>query len=284
MHTRRDFLYASSMGMAALALQRFSHASVTHRPIGVQLYTVRELVAANLPEVLTQIQQIGYQEVEVFGPVYTHPAKELRQMIQDHGLRVPSGHFDYDGLDSKLDYARELGLEYVVCPMLPRSMWNSLDGFKKAAAQFNVWGEQVQKMGMHFAFHNHDYEFQHFGNTTGYDTLLAETDPKLVSFEMDCYWVAQAGHNPVKMLEKHASRIRLLHLKDRKPRFPPSYQMNAASAHFTEVGTGTIDWKKILELAERQGVSHLFVEQDQTAVPPIESLRISYQNLEKIMA
>ncbi|MHB1023944.1 MAG: sugar phosphate isomerase/epimerase family protein [Acidobacteriaceae bacterium] len=284
MYTRRNFLRSSSISVATLAMRRFAHAAVTHRPIGVQLYTVRALAEKNLPTVLAQIQQIGYQEVETYWNVYTHPAKELRQMIQDHGLRVPSGHFDYDGLSHKLDYARELGVEYVVCPMLPKTMWNSLDGFKKAAAQFNVWGEQVQKMGMHFAFHNHDYEFQHFGDTTGYDTLLAETDPKLVSFEMDCYWITQAGHDPVTMLEKHASRIHMLHLKDRKPGFPPSYQLNAAAAHFTEVGTGTIDWKKILAVAERQRVSHMFVEQDETAMPPMESLRISYQNIEKLMA
>ena len=99
-------------------------------------------------------------------------------MIVDNGLTVPSGHFDYDGLESKLDYAKELGVQYMVCPMLPKTMWTSADGFKKAAEQFNKWGEQVQSMGMQFGFHNHNYEFQKFGNTTGFDILTKTADPK----------------------------------------------------------------------------------------------------------
>ena len=284
MHTRREFLRYSSAGLAAFSMQRFLYAGTTTRPLGVQLYTVRSLAEKDLGSVLAQIHQIGYQEVETYWNVYTHPAKELRQMIADHGLRVPSGHFDYEGLDSKLEYAKELGVDYVVCPMLPKSMQNSLDSFKKAADQFNHWGEQVQKLGMRFAFHNHNYEFQHFGNTTGYETLLTRTDPKLVFFEMDCYWITQAGLNPVTMLQQHGDRIRMLHLKDRKPGFPASQQLGDAAQHFTEVGTGTIDYKRILAIAQQQGIKYTFVEQDSTTIPPMESLRISYQNLEKLMA
>ncbi len=284
MHTRREFLLRSSAASLAFAARRFAYAAHAGKPLGVQLYTVRNLAEKDLASVLAQIQSIGYQEVETYWNIYTHPAKQLRQMIADHGLRVPSGHFNYEGLSAKLDYARELGVEYIVCPMLPKSMWNSLDGFKKAAGQFNVWGERARNMGMRFAFHNHNYEFQHFGDTTGYDTLLAETDPKLVSFEMDCYWIMQAGHNPVKMLERHADRIRLLHLKDRLPGFPATQQLNETAEHFTEVGTGTLDLKQILQVAERQGIKYMFVEQDSTIIPPMESLRVSYKNIETLMA
>ena len=284
MHTRREFLRTSSAGLAVFAMKRFSYAATTKRPLGVQLYTVRSLAEKNLGSVLAQIHQIGYEEVETYWNVYTHSAKELRRMITDHGLRVPSGHFDYDGLSDKLEYAKVLGVEYVVCPMLPKSMWNSLGGFQKAADQFNQWGEQAHKMGMRFAFHNHNYEFQRFGSTTGFHTLLARTDPKLVFLEMDCYWITQAGRDPVKMLEQHAGRIRMLHLKDRKADFPPSQQLSPAAEHFTEVGTGTIDYKKILAMAKQQGIQHMFVEQDSTTIPPMESLRISYQNLEKLLA
>ena len=284
MHTRRDFLRYSATGLAALGLQRFLYADTAHRPLGVQLYTVRTLAEKDLASVLAQIHQIGYQEVETYWNVYSHPAKELRQMITDHGLQVPSGHFDYEGLEGKLEYAKELGVEFVVCPMLPKSMQNSLDAFKKAADQFNHWGEQVKNLGMQFAFHNHNYEFQHFGSTTGYDTLLTKTDPKLVSFEMDCYWITQAGLNPVTMLEQHADRIRMLHLKDRRRGFPTSQHLGDAAEHFTEVGTGTIDYKQILAVAQRQGIKHTFVEQDSTTIPAMESLRVSYQNLEKLMA
>jgi sugar phosphate isomerase/epimerase len=120
------------------------------------------------------------------------------------------------------------------------------------------------------------------GETTGFDTLLSRTDPKLVCFEMDCYWITQAGQDPLAMLQRLGKRIRLLHLKDRKPGFPPSQQLNSAAEHFTEVGNGSIDWKKILDAAQKYGVEHSFVEQDETERVPIESLRISYNNIKAL--
>ncbi|MBV8894836.1 MAG: sugar phosphate isomerase/epimerase, partial [Acidobacteria bacterium] len=240
MQSRRDFLQISAAALAGLRYHEPLGAGPARRPIGVQLYTVRQQAEKNLPEVLQQIHAIGYREIELYWNVYTHPAPELRRMLADHGLTAPSGHFNYDGLASKLEYARELELQWVVCPMLPRAMWDSVDGFRRAADQFNRWGEQLRALGIRFAFHNHNYEFQKFGNTTGFDVLMASTDPNLVSLEMDCYWVTQAGHDPIEMLENVGQRVRMLHLKDRKPGFPPSQQLNDAAGHFTEVGRGTI--------------------------------------------
>src|ERR1035441_5354615 len=241
MVTRRDFLQLTAAGVGSLALRRISIAADTRIPLGVQLYTVRDQAEKNLNQVLAQISKIGYQEVETYWNIYSHPAKELRKMIADNGLRVPSGHFDYDGLASKLDYAKELGVQYMICPMLPKDLWTSADGFKKAAAQFNQWGEKVHGMGMQFGFHNHNYEFQKFGNSTGFDILTQNTDAKLVCLEMDCYWITQAGQDPVAMLKKYGSRIQLLHLKDRKPGFPTSQTLDPTAEHFTEVGSGTIN-------------------------------------------
>ena len=138
MITRRDFLQLSAAGVGAVALSQFSLAANTRIPLGVQLYTVREQAEKDLGAVLAHISMIGYNEVETYWNVYTHPAKKLRSMIVDNGLSVPSGHFDYDGLESKLEYAKELGVQYMICPMLPKDMWTSADGFKKAAAQFNL--------------------------------------------------------------------------------------------------------------------------------------------------
>ncbi len=280
--TRRNFLRGISLGVPALSLSRFAFAGA-RQPLGVQLYTVRNLAEQDLPGVLAQIRSIGYEEVETYWNVYSHPAHQLRQMILDHGLRVPSGHFDYDGFDRKLDYANELGVRYMICPMLPKNMWNFVEGFQRAADQFNQWGEKTRALGMRFAFHNHDYEFQQFGSKTGFDVLMERTDPKLVEWEMDCYWVTQAGQDPVAMLRKYRDRIRLLHLKDRKPGYPTSHKLDAAAEHFTEVGTGSIDWKKVLAVAHQQGIRYYFVEQDTTTLPPMESLQISYRNLRKIM-
>ena len=138
MITRRDFLKYSAAGLGTLALSDLSFAQLKPFPIGVQLYTVRDQAKKDLGATLAHIAMIGYNEVETYWSVYKHPAKELRKMIVDNGMTVPSGHFNYDGLATKLDYAKELGVQYVVCPILPEDMWTSADGFKKAAEQFKV--------------------------------------------------------------------------------------------------------------------------------------------------
>lgn len=284
MINRRDFLQLSAAALGTLALRNSLFAAIKPFPVGVQLYTVRDQAEKDLGAVLAHISMIGYKEVETYWNVYTHPAKQLRTMIADNGLSVPSGHFNYDGLDSKLDYAKELGVEYVVCPMLPKSMWTSADGFKTAAEQFNKWGEKVHSMGMQFGFHNHNYEFQKFGNTTGFDILTTTADPKLVCLEMDCYWITQAGQDPVAMLKKYGSRIQLLHLKDRQAGFPTTQMLSPDAEHMTEVGSGTINWKAVIETGQQTGVKHFFVERDNGSTPAFESLRISYDYLNKLMA
>jgi sugar phosphate isomerase/epimerase len=252
------------------------------RSLGAQLYTVRQDAARDLPAVLEAVRKIGYTEVETYWDIYAHPPAELRRMINDHGLTAPSGHFDYGGLDSKIDYAKSLGVQYVICPILPESMWLTLDGYKRAADQFNIWGETIHQGGMQFGFHNHNYEFRRFGDITGFETMMSRCDPKLVCIEMDCYWITQAGRDPLQMFRQYGNRIKLLHLKDRKPGFPTSQMKDAAAEHFTEVGAGTIHWQEILAVAEKNGVKHLFVERDSGDLPAMESLRISYQNSQKI--
>ncbi|HWC19302.1 MAG TPA: sugar phosphate isomerase/epimerase, partial [Terriglobales bacterium] len=264
MLSRRDFLYSGVTALGSIAANRTLFARPAPYPrLGVQLYTVRKQAEADLPPLLKQIRQIGYDEVETYWNVYSHPAKELRQMILDAGLKVPSGHFDYDGLPGKLDYARELGVSFVICPILAENLRNTVDDFRRAADNFNQWGERARSMGMRFGFHNHNYEFRKLDGTTGFQTLVERTDPKLVCFELDCYWITQAGQDPVSMLQKLGKRVRMLHLKDRKPGVTTSQQLNKAAEHFTEVGNGSIDWKRVLSEAEQLEIEHLFVEQDE---------------------
>jgi sugar phosphate isomerase/epimerase len=276
---RRRFLQLSIASVGGLATSRLLASE--RRSLGAQLYTVRKEAERDLPAVLEPIRKIGYTEVETYWDIYGHPAPELRRMINDHGLKVPSGHFNYDGLDSKIDYAKALGVQYVICPMLPESMWFTLDGYKRAADQFNIWGEKIHQAGMQFGFHNHNYEFRRFGDTTGFEAMMSRCDAKLVCIEMDCYWITQAGGDPLQMFQQYGNRIKLLHLKDRKPGFPTSQVKDAAAEHFTEVGAGTIHWQEILAAAEKNGVKHLYVERDSGDLPAMESLRISYQNLQK---
>lgn len=280
MYGRREFIKFSVVAASGVLMDKFAAA---HHPLGVQLYTVRDQAERDLPAVLEAVHEIGYQEVETYWDVYSHPAAELRRMISDHGLRVSSGHFNYAGLDSKIEYAKTLGVDYMVCPMLPEDMRHTLDGFRRAADQLNVWGEKVRQAGMQLGFHNHNYEFRHFGDTTGFETLMEGTDPKLLCLEMDCYWVVQAGEDPLRMTERYGNRIELLHLKDRKAGFPTSQVMDASAEHFTEVGSGTINWKAVLAVAESNGVKHFYVERDSGDLPAIESLRVSFKYLQRLM-
>ena len=280
MMSRRNFLTKSAVAVGLASAQGLW--AENHRAIGVQLYTVRDQAERDLPSVLKEIHSIGYKEVETYWDVYNRPAAELRRMIEDHGLRVPSGHFNYDGLEQKLDYAAALGVQYVTCPMLPQSQWVSLAGFQKAAEDFNRWGKLAHERGMTLAFHNHNYEFQKFGTTTGFEELLARTDPTLVKLEIDCYWISQAGRDPVETIRQLKGRVKMLHLKDRIAGVSTSQTLDASAEHFTEVGGGTIKWKEVLRVAKECGVEHFFVERDSGELNAMESLRRSYRYLHQL--
>lgn len=292
MMNRRNFLQLSTAAVLPI-LQRplwaQAHAH-THVLIGLQLSTLvkRPMPEPDLVNAFQEIHAIGFQEVEPWHTVYSIPAKRLRQDIAASGLTVACGHFEYSDLAAdltgQLQYAKALGLKWVICPMLPKAQWMSPDGYHTAARQFNAWAARAHDMGMGFAFHNHDYEFRNFGGTTGYEILLKETDPKLVFYEMDCYWITQAGLDPVQVLHQLGRRVRMLHIKDRKPGFPPSNDMSQSSAHFTEVGSGSINWPAILRVAKKLQIEHYFIEQDHIDGPPLESLRASYTYLRKILS
>ena len=285
---RREFLVSSmAVTTTVMAGTSTAFAAPAKRPLGVQLYTVRNQAEKDLPSVLAAIKKIGYDEVETYWSVYTHPAAELKKLISDNGLQVPSGHFDYDGLEGKMDYAATLGLEFMICPMLPEKDWNSLDAYRKFSDVFNRWGEMVKQRGMRFGFHNHNYEFRHLRDADGkdvrpWDVLMARTDPSLVCVEMDCYWVTEAGLDPIAMFQTLGDRIRMIHLKDRLPGFPISQEKDDAAEHFTPVGTGTIDWKAVIAAAEKNNIRHMFVEQDKGGVP-LQNLGVSYKTVRAIL-
>jgi sugar phosphate isomerase/epimerase len=285
MLTRREFAGSAAAGIAALALGPRAFGKKVDRPLGVQLYTVRSIIQNDMPGTLAAIRKIGYKTVEAFAAQYSKvTAKDLRQAILNAGLTVPSAHFGYPDFDTRFDYAKELGVECMVCASIPATIANSGDGYKQAADQYNKWGEQAKKMGMKFGFHDHDTEFKVFDGVTGFDILMEHTDPALVQWQMDCYWVAQAGYDPVAMLRKHGKRMQSLHLKDRKRGAPVSTDTGPGSQFFTEVGEGTLDWPTILHLADQNHIPDMYVEQDITERPPLECLQISYDHLVKYLS
>lgn len=287
MPTRRDFLRLSSLAAAAgctISLPRRAFAvPADHLIYGVQLFMVRAQAPKDLAGILSAIRKVGFTQIELYPIAYTHSSVELKQIVADSGLGCVSAHFDYAGFESKIAYGRELGLRYMVCPMLPRDQWTSTGGFRKAAADFNRWAKSVEAAGMTFAFHNHCYEFKpQDGGTTGWQTLMENTDPGLVKLELDLYWLTQGGQDPAAMLKKYADRAVLIHLKDRTAGAPTGYVLDASAEHFTELGKGSIDWPGLLVQARKQGIKYAFLDQDGTSMPVLESMSESFAYLRRL--
>ena len=276
MTTRREFLESGAKSAAAAAMLgrgALAHAApVEHLIYGVQMYEVRQQVATDLAGALRSIKDAGFNQVELFPLACQRPPAELRKMMADAGLIAVSGHFDYDKLDMAVDYAHQIGLKYLVCPYLPKH--DALDDFKKAADTFNRMGEATKKAGMEFVFHNHDYEFKPMNGTNGWTTLMQGTHADLVKLELDVFWLTEAGQDPLSMLKAQRERAVLIHLKDRKPGAPTSFELNAAAAAaIAELGKGGIDFPALLKQAKEQGIRYAYLDQDLTSLPVEESMK-----------
>jgi sugar phosphate isomerase/epimerase len=283
MLTRRRFsaLAAAAAG-AVLAGPLKIEAATTRSGVefGVQLFTVRNDIK-DLGATLRMIHSIGYASVETYPIVYNRPAKELKALISSCGLKAPSGHFEYATLEEKVDYASELGLEYMICPMIPRPQWDSLDGFRQGAEHMNKAAAKARAAGLKFGYHPHNYEFKLLEGGRGFDVLMQELD-KSVKLELDIYWAVEAGQDPFDIIEHYHNRLELVHIKDRKPASEFTFAPDAHAAHFTEAGSGTIEWKEILGEAERRGASQFFVDQDGSDLPIEQSLRASWNYLSQL--
>ncbi|HEX7051851.1 MAG TPA: sugar phosphate isomerase/epimerase [Longimicrobiales bacterium] len=241
--------------------------------IGIQLYTVRDLMARDVEGTLAALARIGYREVE-FAGLHGRSAREMRAILDRLELTAPAGHVSLaevrDDLDRVLDDAATLGQDYVVCPYLDVA-YRSRDGIKRAAEIFNRAGAAARGVGLGFAYHNHDFEFEPLPDgTLPYDLLLAETDPALVRMEMDLFWITKGGGDPLAYFARHAGRFPLVHVKDL-----------SADGAMVNVGEGTIDFAKIFARAEQAGIRHYFVEHDQPAAP-LDDARVSYTYLRRL--
>jgi Sugar phosphate isomerases/epimerases len=234
---------------------------------------VRRAAAADLAGTLAQVAKVGYKEVE-FAGYHNHAAAEVRDLLRQNGLTAPSAHIAITEIQKTpgktFDDARTIGHEWIVVPSLPAGKRESVDDWKRVADQFNAAARQVKAAGFRFAFHNHNDVFKKVGDVVPIDVLIAETDPSLVSYEMDVYWVVNGGGDPVDLLTRHAGRFRLMHLKDSMG--PPNHKM-------ADVGSGVIDFKTIL--AHAKGIEHYFVEHDD---PPdaFTDIATSYSYLSRL--
>jgi sugar phosphate isomerase/epimerase len=249
---------------------------------GVQLYMVRNQLK-DLPSTLRLIHDTGYTQVETFSAVYDRPAKELGSLIANTGLKAFSGHFDYATLEEKVDYAADLGLRCMICPMIPPSQWDSLDGFRRAADHLNEAAAKARAAGMNFGYHPHNYEFRRLQGQRGFDVLMQEFDPA-TKLELDVYWAVEAGQDPVDLMRTNRSRMGLIHIKDRKPTKGVSFSPFASmkTHNCTEAGSGTIDWTAVLGEARKLGATQFILDQDETALTIDESLRKNWKYLSQL--
>lgn len=289
--SRRTFLKTTSASAACAAL--WNHvprlmANPLGLPLGLQLYSVRDILPKDYEGTLQQLGAMGYREVEAAG-FFGHSPSEVKQAMDQAGLHCVSAHYPLKDLLPKLEetiqYGKDLGLEYIVCaaPTLKdasrvkeansRAARESmtLDDWRWNADQFNHIGERVRAAGMHFAYHNHTPEFRSENGVVFYDELMRVTDPAKVSMELDCGWAVVAGANPVDLLKRYPTRICMLHVKE--------FKLTAASTPSdpppsTEMGRGTIDYRPIFEAAKKASIKHAFVEQEQFDMPPMEALKI----------
>jgi sugar phosphate isomerase/epimerase len=187
-----------------------------------------------------------------------------------------------DELARAIDQAKKWGFAYAVFPYLPPAERGGLDKIRVLTDKLNRAGEKCRAVGLGFCYHNHAFEFEPMEGTTGFQVMMDRLDKNLCGFELDCFWVSVAGHDPAELLGKLSGRVPLAHLKDKAPGTPVMFKESVDRGAFKEVGKGTIDWPAVLRAAASAGVQHYFVEQDQTPGDPVESLRQSFGYLSKL--
>ncbi|MGA7399337.1 MAG: TIM barrel protein [Candidatus Sulfotelmatobacter sp.] len=289
--SRRGFLKTATASAACAALWNGAPrllANALGLPLGLQLYSVRDVLPKDYDGTLHQLAALGYREVEAAG-FFGHTPAEVKQSMDRAGLHCVSAHYPLSQLLPKVDetiqFGKDLGLSYIVCasPMLKdpshvkdpgsRAARESmtLDDWRWNADQFNHIGEKVNAAGMRFAYHNHTPEFRSENGVVFYDELLRQTDPAKVTFELDCGWAVVAGQKPAEILSRNPTRFSMLHVKDFKmtPTSTPSDHPPS-----TEMGHGNIDYRPIFEAAKKADIKHAFVEQEEFDMPQMEALKI----------
>ncbi len=254
--------------------------------VGIQLYTLRDQISKDVKGVIDKVAKAGYAEVETYGyslqnKFWGLEPKAFYQLLKANKLTAPSGHFGFDDyigagkdddLKTYIEAAKAIDMKYIVVPYLGDKLRQSASDYQRIAQRLNTAAEACKKAGLVLAYHNHDFEFAKHGNTTGYDILLKETDKDLVQFELDLYWVVRAGLEPVDMFKANPGRFVMWHVKDMDKANP---KLN------TEVGSGTVNFKKIFSQASLSGVKHIFVEQENFAMDPFKSINQSFGYVKK---
>ena len=280
-YQRRQFLKISAALGSGLVLTSVSNQLIGCSPsrhmdvsknFGLQLWTIREDMARDPRGTLTQVASFGYKQVEGFegpkGIFWGMKNTEFKKLMDDLGMTFIASHCDINkDFDRKASEATEIGMKYLICPYLGPQ--KSIDDFKRFAATFNERGATCKKNGIRFGYHNHDYGFIPLQGQLPQHILMDNTDKDLVDFEMDIYWVVTAGQDPMAWFNQYPDRFRLGHVKDRR-KGAPATERDASVV----LGTGSIDFKKLLADAQKKGLRYFIVEQElYEGTTPIEAAR-----------
>lgn len=320
-NSRRTFIKQAGIGISGALLSPYlfscennSKGSSPFHNIGLQLYTLRDLLTQDPVKTLETIAKIGYNHVETFGfdlekhSFWDLNVDDLKKILTDNNLKSHSGHYDManylsrhqtdkDSIERYIETAHKLGQTYIIAPVSAMDDINALtvEDYQYAAEQLNKAGEMSQKAGIKIGYHNHFWEFRSFANgTKGLDILLAFTEPNLVDFELDLFWTEKSGLSPQSYFEKYPGRFPLWHIKDMDRQYTKSIldeefkevglEDIMKEIRYTEVGAGAIDFKNISTYAEKAGLKHAFVEQDDIYIAnKFESIKKSYKYVQEFL-
>ena len=295
MYQRRDFLKVTATGIALTAISgkilgcksssMLGSEGDNLKEFGLQLYTLRDVMPNDPKGVLKQVSQMGYKYIESYehdklGMFWGMTNTEFKKYMDELNMQIVASHCNINkDFERKADEAAAIGMKYLICPSLENEKGMDKEACKKAADLFNSKGAVCKAKGMRFGYHNHDGPFlSRADNLIPEEFFLQNTDPSLVDFEMDIYWVATAGQDPVAWLKKYPNRFRLGHLKDRKKNTPLSEREVSVN-----LGDGSIDFKKILKVAKENGMQYYIVEQEKyEGTTPLAASKADAEYLKKI--
>jgi len=279
---RRKFIQTT--GMAAAGMLAFPSLTEAKKKqaFGLQLYTLRDVIKSDVKSILSSVASMGYTEVETYGyndgKLFDMPVAEFGTFMKSIGMQTVSGHYGFDmttsGWDKACEDSKSLGQTYVVVPSLAKERYSSMDALKKTCETLNKAGEVAKKYKLQMGYHNHAFEFGLVDGKLIIDTMLKLLDPKLVVWEMDIFWVVNAGYDPVRYFEKYPGRFPLWHVKDMD---------KTNSKNNADLGTGSIDYKSMFTHAKKSGMKKFFVEQETYPSTPMESTQNCINYLKTIL-
>jgi len=283
---RTALLLAVSMAFLSTAVHAAPAGTGTSfkGPLGLQLYSLRDQFAKDVPGTMAKVKEFGFRDVELAG-TYGKTPEEFNALLKANNLKAVAGHFGYerfrDDPEGLAKEAKALGLEYAGVAWVPHTGEVGEAWIRETAKVFNRAGEVLAKHGLKFYYHNHGYEFVPHGDGTLFDLLMAETKPEFVSYQMDVMWAFFPGQDPAKLMEKYGSRWALMHVKDLKKGVATgSLSGGTDTKNDVAIGTGQVNWPALLRASQKAGVKYYFIEDESPSV--LEQVPQSLKYLEQV--